>query len=286
MQPKSAVFMKVLINRFHKGSLQSLLGCFPTEEAKEIANVDVPSNDPSIGLKTASEKISSIDYTWFLPSLQKLSKNAQQTVAAAFPEPHSSKLLQALNLPSSAETPSPIVKNFLLLKCYKNLPGASEVLPKQYLPQTPLSLISSMNKRELVEVIDFLGLHDLADELKHVVDQKTLKNVYACLNAKEQQYLKYCIRQKEKVVLPSLGIERWSGNVDKLKSVLQSRGIIRLGKALSGENPDFIWHVAHNLDSNRGQTLLKYYSEKPLTNITPALAQQTLNVINILKKKE
>jgi hypothetical protein len=97
--------------------------------------------------------------------------------------------------------------------------------------------------------------------------------------------LKFCLQQKEKVAAPPLGLERWSGDCEKLKNTLQTRGIIRLGKALSGVHPDFAHHIAYTFDAGRGQTLLRYRSPNPQPGITPALAQQVLSLLNILKKK-
>ena len=93
------------------------------------------------------------------------------------------------------------------------------------------------------------------------------------------------MHHKDKVATPSLGLDKWRGNCEKLKTVLQTRGLVRLGKALSGEHPDFIWHLIHILDTGRGQALLKYYSKSAVPGITSALAQQLANLMNFLKKK-
>jgi hypothetical protein len=177
------------------------------------------------------------------------------------------------------------VKAYLQSSIYKNIPEIDRVMTLEYLPQSTLSVLASWTKFELVELIEFLGLHDLAEELRQVVDQKSLKNVYACLTPKEQKYLRFCMHHKSKLAPPSLGLDRWSGDCGKLKTALQSRGLIRLGKALSGEHPDFMWHLTHILDSGRGKALMKYYSKEPVGGVTALLAQQVLNLMNMLKKK-
>ncbi len=285
MQPKSAVMMRVLINRFYQGSPKTFLNCLPAEEAEAVLSIDLGVNDLTPALMSPQSKISNIHYTWFYSSIQKLPKEMQPIVAGAFPPPICISLCQGLNLPPLAAPLSEPVKAFLINEAYKYIKGSSKVLPKQFLPHTAMAPLGELNKQELVELVDFLGLHDLSEELRYIVDQKTLKNVYACLNPKEHQYLKVCMHQKEKIAMPTLGLDRWGGNGEKLKAVLQNRGIIRLGRALSGENPDFVWHIVHMLDAGRGQALLKYYSKQSLPGVTPLLASQVLNLMNILKRK-
>lgn len=285
MQPKSAVMMRVLLNRFYKGSPESFLGCLPEEDINAILKADVKSNDPTFALKGLWEKINSIHYSWFKAWVEKLPKENQDVAVFSFPDDYAGKLSQALKI-SRLPTPlAQIVKEYFVGLAYKHLVGEAELLPKEYLPQTPLSPLGDLNKNELVELVEFLGLHDLADELRQIVDQKTLKSVYGCLIPKEQHYLRFCMQQKERVAAPSLGLERWGGDCEKLKGVLQSRGIMRLGKALSTEHPGFLWHIGHTFDTGRGQALMKYSSQKTLPGIASALAQQVLNLLNILKKK-
>ena len=285
MHPKCAVMIRVLMNKYYKGSPQALLSPLPSEEAKEILENNCPADKPQIVLISSQEKIAPIHYSWFVELIEKLPKDAQPVMVASFPEKQAVKLTRKFNLNEPLPTLPDIVKAFLINRFYSHFVGNEEPLPKEYLPQTPLSPLGTLNKDGLVEIVEFLGLHDLADELRQVVVKKTIQMVYACLNPNEQHYLRFCMQQKEKVAAPPLGLDRWSGDCEKLKVTLQLRGIMRLGKALSAENPDLIWHLVHTLDIGRGQALMKYYSSPLAAGITQALMQQVTNLFNILKRK-
>lgn len=286
MHPKSAVILRVLLNKYYKGSPDSFLGCLSEEEIAQVSKVETTSEDPSIALRSSLKKIEQIHYSWFIPYLENLPQNAKLAAIASLPPAHIKMVTQRLKLKDPLPILPKIAQSFLSSLIYKKNLGKEEPLPKEYLPKNPFSILSEMNKNELVEFVEFLGLHDLADELRHVVDQKTLRMVYSCLSQRQQQYLRFCMQQKERVAGQRLGLEKWGGDCEKLRVTLQGRGILRLGKALCGENRDFVWHLAHTFDSGRGQTLIRYYSESPIPGITQTLSQQVQSLLNIYKKKE
>ncbi len=285
MTPKSALIMRVLTNRYHKGSPDALLHFLPEDEAEEVRKQEIQSSELSPLLASPLEQISRIHYSWLVPVVQKLPKKVQGHLIHALPLRQAQRLSAFLGvaLPNSSLTP--LAQNYLAHQILKSLPGVTQVLPLEYLPETPLSTLGHASKDSLIEIISFLGIHDLAEEIRHVVDTKRIKSIYQCLNSYEQQYLKHCMHLKEKFIAPSLGLDKWGGDCEKLRATLQARGLIRLGKALSGDHPDLIWHLTHLLDTGRGQALSKYYSRQAVPNITPALAQQVTNLMGILKKK-
>lgn len=273
------------MNRFHKGSSESFLSCLPKDEVQEILSLELSGQELAPALAQPIEKIVKIHYTWLAPLIQKMPNEIQPVLISSLPQFMADGLNAAYKMDNKPIELIGPVKNFILQKIWENLPGARKVLPMEYLPQTQLTALAQMNKQELVEFVDLLGIHDLADEIRQIVDKRILKNVYACLTAKEQSYLRFCLYNKDRIASPSLGLDKWSGSCEKLKTVLQSRGLIRLGKALSGEHPDFIWHLIHIFDSGRGQRLLKHYSKKALPGVTMVLSQHVINLMNFIKKK-
>ncbi|MCE5317394.1 MAG: hypothetical protein LLG04_08525 [Parachlamydia sp.] len=285
MHLKSAMMTRVLINRFHKGNPDALLRFLPESEADEVNRLPINSPEFSPLFSPLAEQISRVHHTWILPVLQKVPPVAQGQLLGVLPDKMATPLSDQLSTSSQRQTLAPCSQQFLQHLILKNLTGFDEVTPLSYLPETPLSQLGTWSKRDLVQLISFLGIHDLAEEIRHIVDKKRIKGIYLCLTAKEQQYLRYCMHLKEKFVAPPLGLDKWSGDCDKLKITLQARGLIRLGKALSGEHPDLIWHLSHIFDMGRGKTLSKYYAKEPVTGLTSALSQQVVNLMGILKKK-
>ncbi len=293
MQLKSAIMMRLLINRFYKGPIESFVKCLPKDYAKAVCDLELTSNNPTLLFSLPVNNLKAIHYSWFTPLIEKLPASIQPffvsllsnnlEVSSSKTLEHSSQSVTISSILSSSLVPS--VKNFLIKELYYSIPRATNVLPKEYLPATELQELLTLNKQQLTLVASFLGLHDLAEELRHFVDQKRLKNVYACLDVKQQYYLKYCMHQKERVATKSLSLDQWDGSKQKLESTLQGRGLLRLAKSLSHEHPDFVWYLAHTLDRGRGQLLLKFYSKETEKSLTRLLIQQVLNLINMLKKK-
>ena len=80
-----------------------------------------------------------------------------------------------------------------------------------------------------------------------------------------------------------MGIDPTKQDCTKLKIAIHRRGLFRLAKALCGQHPDLIWHIAHVLDSGRGNVLLKQYQAKESTKVTKLLRQQTVSLMKSLK---
>lgn len=285
MTAKHAFLMRVLINRYHKGSPEPLLRFLPEPLAEEVRHQESNSSEFSPLLVPSAEMLGRVHYSWLIPIVQKLPARAQASLLRALPAKQAKPLSRHLKIDLHGEPLAPVLQTFMVRLAHQNLPDSKNILPIEYLPPTPLSTLAGYNKQELVELVNYLGIHDLAEEIRSVVDTRKLKGVYSCLSVKEQQYLKYCMHLKEKFSAPSLGLEKWGGDCNKMKAALQVRGLIRLGKALSGEHPDLIWHIAHILDTGRGVALSKYYAKKPVGGLTPALANQVTTLIGILKKK-
>jgi hypothetical protein len=285
MQLKSALIMRILLNRYGKASPEEFFQHLPEEEISQIAQLDIETEELSPLLKSPLALIEKIHYSWLTPLVQKFSAPVQSVLLSALPDEQARRLLHVFQLPHPSSSPAPIIKQYLVHRLLKQLKGIDRVLPLEFLPNSPTRQLVDMTKRELVELLECLGVHDISEELRRIVDKKSLKRVYECLSPKEQAYLRVCMHLKNKIASPRLGLEKWNGDCEKLRNVMQSRGLIRLGKALSGENPDFVWHIAHRLDIGRGQTLRKHYSRQAIPGVTPALYQQVVNLISFLKRK-
>lgn len=270
--------LRVLINRYNPKAGNGLLKFLPQEEAQAIMNQDIRSTDLAPILQGPQKPLEKIHYSWIQPVLQK------------FPEPLHPAVMAALTAEQMAglKIPSPMVisnfaKTFILNQLYHYL-NISEHYPVEYLPETELvPLAKKWNKSQLVNLADFLGLYDLASEVRHIVNRNYLKNIYTCLTPKQFYYLKVCLHQKEQLVSPKLGIHPNKQDCPKLKQIIHRRGLLRLGKALCGQHPDLVWHIAHILDIGRGNILLREYQPKELPKVTQILKQQVLSLMNFLE---
>jgi len=275
---------RVLLNRYHQRSQEAFLKGLPKTDLQNLANQNTPSEDVAAALTAPLDKIRHIHYSWLIPILKSLPEGLKSLTVAALPQPQSGRLCKFLKMHHPKIPLSPPVKTFLINTLYERV-DKKKTLPVQYLPQTELSILASLSKDKLIVLIDFLGLFDLAESIRQIVDTKTLKNIYSCLDAKKQQFLRICLHQKEKVSSHRLDLNLWHGECHSLHKILHRRGLHRLGRALIGQHPDFIWHVLHTLDSGRGKLLSVSIAQEESTGISSALAQQVQNTLNFLKKE-
>lgn len=279
MDKRGWMMLRVLINRYNPKAGNSLLKFLPQNELQAVTDLDIKSTDLTPILQQPQNSLTKIHYSWIQPLLGKFPGPLQPVAAAAL----TSEQLAGMQIATPLAI-SNVVKTFILNQFYRLL-KIDEHFPVEYLPETELSQLSKWPKQQLVNLIDFLGLHDLASEVRQIVNRDYLKNIYTCLTPKQFHYLKVCLHQKEQITSPKLGIDPTKQDCSRLKQVIHQRGLLRLGRALCNEHPDLVWHLAHTLDMGRGNILLKNYQPGAFPKITPILKQQLLNLMNFLKKE-
>lgn len=283
MLPKSATLFKVLLNRFHPGMVATGLKCLSPEESQEILNQKTGSQECAAAINWTHQLIKRTHYSWLLPLIQKLPSITQGPMIAALPQPQSDKIKNLLKITVPSPLP-PAIQHFLLDNLIR-VWQPQEGIPIEFLPPSTLSPLLNLSKREIVTLIDFLALYDVADSIRHIVDKRLLKNIYECLTPEQQQYLRICLHKKEKLTAPKLDIAKWDGKPESFINMLHRRGMLRLGKALCGQSPQFVWHLTHILDTGRGKALAEYHQPAEISGITPLLIQQVLALLNFLKPK-
>lgn len=277
MDKRGWMMLRVMINRYNPTAGNDLLKFLPEQEAQVVMNQEIHSTELAPILQQPERTLASIHYSWIQPVVQKFAQPLQPALIAALTAEQAAGLKIAAPIAISDTT-----KKFVLNQIYQHL-DIHDRFPIEYLPETELSPLIRWNKSNLMDLIDFLGLHDLASEVRRIVNRNYLKNIYTCLSPKQLSYLKVCLHQKEQLVSPKLGIDPTTQDCSKLKQIVHRRGLQRLGKALCGQHPDFIWYIAHTLDMGRGNILLKEYQPKELPKVTKILKQQVLTLMNFLE---
>lgn len=283
MQLKSAIMLRVLMNRYHQGAPSVLLEGLREEDAQLVLDQAITSSEASQIMLRPSELLGGqIHYSWLQPVIETFSPDMQPLLISALPKESAQALTKLMDKPK-LPTPMPFARNFLLLVLCRKF-SKRAVMPMQFLPETPLSPLVTLTKQQLLELIDYLGVYDLAEEIRHIVDKVLLKSIYACLTAKKQHFLRICLHQKEKLKAAKIGLVNWKGDASQLERLLHRRGLLRLSYALSGQPRDFVWHLAHRLDVGRGHILGKNFSDTEILGVSTFLAQQVLNTLNFLKR--
>lgn len=281
---KQQAFLRVLLNRYHEGASDVILKMLPPDEAKDLISLKISSKEPEAAFFSGEQQMEPIHYSWFPEALEKMPADMRPLAILALPDAKRKALCQLLKTPYKENQLPYIASQFFAHKWIEAL-GLEQILPVFFLPDSSFQKLLQLPKIKLVELIDFLGLYDLADEIKGIVNTKNLKNIYTCLSAKKQQFLRICLHQKEKLITPKLNLDAWSGDCKELHKQLHLRGLHRLSLALIGQHPHYHWHITHILDVGRGKILASQISRHvEVSGVTQAIGLQVTNLLNFLEQ--
>ncbi len=281
-EEKVGLILRVMLNRYLAGQTNAVQ-VLPKDLQETVTSQTLESDDINCLLSHPINILSKIHYSWLIPKFKDLSKREQILFLATIPESLSSTLSNVLQLDIPSITVSNTMKQFILYQCMQNI-KFDDILPLEYLPTTEMKEVAQLDKKDLLKLIDFLGLYDLAEEIHHIVDKKILEKIYKCITEKQHAFLRDCMHRKEKLISQALKLEVWDGDCQKLTRLLHHRGIVRLGYALSGEKKEIAWYTTHVLDTGRGEKLSRYIHKEGIAGVTPTLKKHVKKVLNFIKK--
>lgn len=281
MSQRSRLILRTLINRYDPKEQEALLKFLPSKERQALLDQDVPIKDIRPLLFQNQQTLERMHYSWLKPILKQLPDQLLPLLINSLSS-HQMAGFKSRTMPVM-HLAHP-VKMYLQSQLFKFL-DIENIKPLEFLPETELSPLAAYSKKDLMQLSDYLGLYDLASEVRQIVNKTYLKNIYTCLSPKQFHYLKTCLHQKEKLVTPALGIDPSTPDCAKLKQLVHRRGLVRLGKALCGQHKDFVWYIAHTLDTGRGQIIFDQYKPEIIPSITSFLQLQVINVMNFLKSE-
>lgn len=247
----------------------------PEEESDELESSDPLEESIDPALFHDKDLLNKVHWSWFLPTLKLYPESEQKLFIAAL-DPYAEKsLAKALTLSSGGSKITKIGKSFLQKVLTEALIDPRDpLLPVVYLPKSTICRLLQLTKKQLTHLIDQLSLYDFAIELRQIVETKILKKIYSLLTDEEKKRLRELGNYKESFSLGRLGIEKWDGSEEILRTLLHKRGLARLGAGLSGQDPDFIWYICHQLDIGRGSHLQKLCKEKAIHGISDVIVKQ------------
>lgn len=276
MRPKEGIVLKAFAERYHPGA--DLLRFLTPEEQGSLQQVPKPES-VQFGSSIDIEKwIQFIHYSWFVHALEKLPKENADFLCSLFPFDDDKRLRLALKLPQERRTSSGFIKPFFLNGLKKQVED-NTVYPYEQLPHSEMNAILRLNHKQLIHMIDLLGIYDLAAELRQIVDRALLGRIYSALSQEQLQFLHYCTKQSMKWVPPPLGITHWDGNKKAFNNLLHQRGLIRLARGVLSEEYSLRWYLTHKLDQARGRALEKLFSVKQEPSMTVFFKNQVLHLI-------
>ncbi|OGN63712.1 MAG: hypothetical protein A3E80_00620 [Chlamydiae bacterium RIFCSPHIGHO2_12_FULL_49_9] len=258
MKNRSDLVLKAFLTRCPPEKKKALEHFLPSSTRRVLEEISPFPETVTAEVFANGALLERVHWSWFLPTLKTYPKREQTLFLSAIGGIAAQNLAKTLEINDAEENLSGISRTFLRELLRSSLLGPTErLLPINYLPQSPLSQLLEMSKKDLVRFIDYLSLYDLAHEIRQIVETKILKKIYSLLSDGEREFLKAASRQKETHLLPRIGLDRWDGKEESFRRLLHRRGLARFGAALSSQDPDFVWYVCHQLDIGRGNTLFK-----------------------------
>ena len=267
-----------LSSQLKKFKMESLLKFYSSDTQASIKKAMMLETDISTD---PIEKLKNIHYSWFYPLLEKHGDEVKQLLIANLPAQTAFALLKGYHLPKIQKIQNPFLKSVLLKMLYFHIYNR-DILQKKALPKSSLSLLE-LNIFQLEQLFDFLGLYDLASELKEVLDKELILAIFKHLSSKEKSFIKECLAKKQLWSLPKIGIQTWTKEVKGFRHVLQKRGLIRFCVGLCGQHKDFIWHLMHKLDTGRAKFLEKLVQDKPIPPATQTVITQINSLVHRLQ---
>lgn len=283
MDPRSWIILRMLVNRYHRKDSENFLRRIDKDHRQKIMDQSVDSGDLTPLLEEPYDEMEHIHYSWLMDPIAEYPKEIQPIILSALSKNKWESLQKALRIsPFPQINLAPLVRNYLIHDLYKKIQDL-ERLPLRLVPNCPLSPLVEMSHNELTALIDLLGLYDLAREIRLIVDKNKLQKIYETLSPPRQKFLKACMQIPDKLAAPKIGLEKWDGKAASLTTALHNRGLLRLGKALCGQNPDLVWNIVHHLDKRRGQIAYSYFHKNEIPGVTAPLVIQVLDAIDYLK---
>lgn len=261
MKLTQGMVLRVLINRFHPEGVESLSPFLGEDALRLLEGETLEFNRPDELLNAHHRLLSKIHYSWLVPAIQKLNGPLQAHVIAQMPEPSRSKLAQHFQIAELPERLHPFLREVLVHKVISRLGEESHIHP-QLVESGTFSDLEPLTKHQLLDVIDCLGVHDIALEIKQIVDKRKLAKVIETLTPLQKAFLKSAVHERAVWNSTPVGLENWAGDRKNLLRTLHKRGIARFGIALQGADPEFRRLILLKLDTGRAGRLEQVFEEQ------------------------
>ncbi len=268
-------------------TLHALMRYLPEEERENLLQTPPSYGDPTCAAASVEAQLEEIHYSWFASFLRTLPENEIRLFLSSLSEDHAQGLKKTLLFSNQLIPLTPPAKQFFTQILFEKISAdMKDLLPKECLPDAPLNALLPLSFTELLALIDFLGLRDLAGDIRQIIEKVKLKQIYAALSKEEQEFLKLLLQKKESLSFKRMELDKWDGEGETLKFLLRQRGLNRLAKALYGNHPSLIWHISRHLESSLGIALLKLCTPLEHPRAAELLTEQVVELASYLQNKK
>lgn len=273
MKFKEKVMLKAALSHYKE---ESSLKRFITDS--DIQQLPSPQPFDFSKIFFSDAWLGEIHLSWFYPVLVALPKNLHPLLLSVFPATRAQKLSEKLSC-SSPTKPLSRFTHLYFVNFLKQKMIPDNVLPRELLFSSQMNELFGLPEKSSEQLLNLLGIYDLAIELRQIVDKALLNKIYAALSEGQLLFLHYASKQPIKWVFSRLELNRWDGTKESLNNMLNQKGLMRFGKGIIDEEYSFRWHFAHRLDKQKGNLLLKTFGEKYDPIMVPYFKKQILHIL-------
>ncbi|MCH9625125.1 MAG: hypothetical protein S4CHLAM123_02940 [Chlamydiales bacterium] len=270
---QQTAMLKALLSKSERQ--EELLNYLPEELVHQLQRCPSPNLSAAEELRDFTLWGNHVHYSWFYEFLRPLSTQVQLLFLSSLTQTQARGLTEMLSVAAPHAPTSRFVQLFLKDHLKKQLQD-SEILSIEQLPLSTCNSLLTLHRKQLIHIIDLLGIHDLAAEMRQVVDKKLLASTAKALTAEQRYFLNYCSKQPMKWIPPKLGLLSWDGTAKSLNRLLHKRGLIRLARGVFDESASYKWHLLHKLDTGRAKIIQKEFYQKQDLTLLPFFKNQIL----------
>lgn len=284
LDPKGWMFFDLILKQYHPRDPNAIVALLTPDE-QQRCHIKAPLSKLADWLDSCSVILATLHPQWIVDTIKTFEEKRQLALLAALPEPTCALVceLGKWQEPTThvrSDFMNPILRS-LLRKLQDNT-----YVPFSTLPKGVLSPLLDLSFSQLSNVIYCMGLRDLAEVVRGIVDKNLLHSIYGCLKPHEQKLLRSYIQQKERLKSTPLAVKTWDGKKETLRLLCYERGLIRTSGALLGQDSGFLWHLFHRFSPQEATQLQQQmHHRKPPVEVTNLLIQQLLGVIDSLQRQ-
>lgn len=287
MKPQVRIVVKGLLEKCSDKERNRLFNYLSEDEQTKLDKTALPSYEIDQKNFFHDGLIDTIHYSWFIPILKIYPPKESSLFLESMQSSYKEHLSKLLNIPTQDTNLSPLAIGYLRDILLQTILEKDEsILPIEYLPSSKLNILLTLTKKQLISLIDYLSMYDLAVELKHIVETKTIKKIYSFLSEEEKSFLQKIMKHNPFYPSARMKLEHAQLTEKKFKTYLHKYGINRLAKALSGESIDLLWYICHYLDIGRGTALFKAYAKDKISGVSEIVTSHILQICKTLKTKD
>ncbi len=241
--------------------------------------------DPTEGFSSPKENLQAVHFSWLSPIFRTFSETEIRLFLACLSSEQAKGIKKSLLFTNQLNGINPAALPFLQETLWGKI-SVPQLLPKECLPDSPLNELLEMEPDQLLVLIDLLGMHDLAAQVKQIIETARLKKIYAALSSAEENFVKTLLHRKEVLLFKGMELQKWDGKKESLRKLIHQRGINRLAKALYRKEPSLLWYVSHLLDIERGELLLKYAAPLEHVRAQEILIGQVVELLSFIQTQK